>query len=470
MTHFDLVVIGAGSGNSIVDERFADRSVAIVEEGKFGGTCINVGCIPTKMFVYPAELAGSGAVAHRLGVDLEREKVHWPEIRDRIFGRIDAIEADGRAYRVERNDNVTVYEQRVHFTGPKSLETADGTSITGKQIVVASGSRPVLPDVPGVSADAVDDPGSRLHTSDTVMRIDTLPERIVIVGGGYVAAEFAHIFGSYGSQVTLVGRSSLLLRTLDRDISEAFTAQAKEQWDVRLGQTLTGIDVADDEVTVHATGPDAARRSWSADAVLLATGRRPNTDRLHPEAAKLDVLDDGRLAVDEYQRLLSGGKPRAGMWGLGDVSSDHMLKHVANHEARTVQHNLLHPKRPRPSDHRFVPFAVFTHPQIASVGVTEAQASDRGLDYVAVRQDYGSVAYGWAMEDTTGFVKLVADRRKGTLLGAHIIGHEASMIIQPLIQAMSFGLSAHDMARGQYWIHPALPEVVENALLALPAP
>jgi len=149
------------------------------------------------------------------------------------------------------------------------------------------------------------------------------------------------------------------------------------------------------------------------------------------------------------------------------VSSPFQLKHVANHEARVVRHNLANPDQPVATDHRFVPSAVFTDPQVASVGLTEADCRLDSLDYTVAVQEYADVAYGWALEDTTGFCKVIAERGTGRLLGAHVLGRQASTVIQPLIQAMSFGLSAVEMAKGQYWIHPALPEVVENALLAL---
>ena len=188
----------------------------------------------------------------------------------------------------------------------------------------------------------------------------------------------------------------------------------------------------------------------------------PNTDRLDVAAAGLELTDDGRLVVDAHQRTTVDG-----VWALGDISSPYQLKHVANHETRVVAHNLAHPDDLQSSDHRFVPSAVFTHPQIASVGLTERQARERGIEYVTSTQDYGGTAYGWAMEDTTSFGKLIADPASGQLLGAHFIGAQASILIQPLIQAMSFGVSARGLARGQYWIHPALSEVVENALLHL---
>ena len=203
----------------------------------------------------------------------------------------------------------------------------------------------------------------------------------------------------------------------------------------------------------------------SADAVLVATGRVPNGDQLDAEQAGIEV-DSGRIVVDEYQRTSARN-----VFALGDVSSPYELKHVANHEARVVQHNLLcdwdDTEALVATDHRYVPAAVFTDPQIAAVGLTENEAVAQGFDVSCAIQDYGGVAYGWAMEDTTGIVKLVADRGTGRLLGAHIMGHQASSIIQPLIQAMTFGLPVQQMARGQYWIHPAMPEVVENALLDL---
>lgn len=206
----------------------------------------------------------------------------------------------------------------------------------------------------------------------------------------------------------------------------------------------------------------------TGDALLVATGRRPNGDHLDVGAAGVGMHLDGRVRVDAHQRVLSpAGELVAGVFAMGDVSSEYQLKHVANHEARVVQHNLLHPGDLRASDHRFVPAAVFTEPQIASVGLTERVAREQGLNIAVAVQEYGDVAYGWAMEDTESFCKLIAERGTGRLLGAHVLGAHAATLIQPLIQAMSFGLTAADMATGQYWIHPALSEVVENALLGL---
>ncbi|MFZ3452795.1 mycothione reductase [Arthrobacter sp. 7Tela_A1] len=464
MTHYDLAIIGSGSGNSLITPAWDDRKVAVIDGGTFGGTCLNVGCIPTKMFVYPAQLAAQAAEAARLGVDARIEGVRWREIRDRIFSRIDSISEGGRRYRDEELENVTLYSEFVRFTGTHSLETASGAEITADQIVIAAGSRPVLPDIPGIDLPQV-------HTSDTVMRVEELPERVLILGGGYIAAEFGFVFSAFGSSVTMAVRSGALLRAQDETVSERFTEAAAAQWDLRLNTTVQSLaENPDGSVRAMLSGP-AGASPLDVDLVLVATGRVPNTDRLDTAAAGFDLEPDRRLAVDEYQRVLSEGNPVPGVWALGDVSSEHQLKHVANLEARTVTHNLLHPDDLQAASHRFVPAAVFSHPQIASVGLTEAQAREyaleNGMDLVMAVQEYGSTAYGWAMEDSTGFVKLLADRTSGRLLGAHIMGHEASMLLQPLVQAMAFDLDAYTMARGQYWIHPALTEVVENALLSL---
>lgn len=457
MQHFDLCIIGSGSGNSIPDERFLGQRIAMVEKNPvYGGTCLNVGCIPTKMFVYPADLAGSVGHAHRLGVDLDLNGVRWAEIRDRIFGRIDAISAGGEKYRAE-SDNITLFRAEAHFVGPKTLDTGTGEVITADRYVIAAGSRAVLPDVPGLDRVTV-------HTSDTVMRLDRLPKSMIIVGGGFVAAEFAHIFASYGTRVTILQRSEALLRNEDRDVSRRFTELMARRVDLRLIHTMHRVEPLDgDRVAVIAAGPDGIEQRLEADVLLVAVGRVPNGDTLNLPAAGVEVDADGYVVVDDHQRTTADG-----IFALGDVSSHDQLKHVANHEMRVVQHNLLHPDAMITSDHRYVPHAVFSEPQVASVGLTEQRAEELGIIYVTAIQEYASIAYGWAMEDTDHFAKLLADPDTGLLLGAHLIGPQASSLIQPLIQAMSFGLPAHQMARGQYWIHPAMAELVENALLALP--
>ncbi len=454
MPHYDLVIVGSGSGNTIATPELAHWKIAIVEESTFGGTCLNVGCIPTKMYVHAADVAESVRHAARLGVDMSVTGVRWRDIRDRVFGRIDPISAGGRDYRAHGAANVTLYEAHAEFVGDRTLQLSTGETISADRVVVATGSRPVVPPV--VIAAEVP-----FHTSATVMRIDDLPDRVAILGGGYIAAEFAHVFSALGTHVTVVARSAPLLRELDREVAMRFTDLVRQRWDVRLGTTVSSLTRDGAGVRLDLSDGETVR----ADLLLVATGRTPNSDRLGVAAGGIEVHPDGRVKVDCYQRTSAEG-----VWALGDVCSPHQLKHVSNHEARVVAHNLAHPDDLRESDHRFVPSAVFTSPQLATVGLTEEQATAAGVPYVVAVQPYGTTAYGWAMEDTSSLCKLLADPTTGQLIGAHLMGEQASTLVQPLIQAMSFGLRVQDMARGQYWIHPALTEVVENALLKLHLP
>ncbi len=452
----DLVIIGTGSGNSVIGPELDHLDIALVEGGTFGGTCLNVGCIPTKMYVHPADLAHGARRAAELDVTMHVDHVDWRRLRDRTFGRIDPIAQGGRAYRVGPEcPNVTVYEGWARFVGDHTLDTGTGVVVTAERFVLAAGSRAALPDVPGVVV------GPRVHTSDTIMRIDELPGSVVILGGGFIAAEFAHVFASFGTAVTQIVRTDRLLRSHDGDVAAAFTAAARRRWRLETHTRPTEVRAGDHGVEVV-----VGDRTLSADLLLVATGRVPNADRLAVEQTGVAVdPGTGLVVVDEHQRTTAPG-----VFALGDICSPWPLKHVANHEMRVVRHNLAHPDAMIRSDHRFVPSAVFTEPQIAMVGLTEEEAVARGVRYVAVRHSYAGIAAGWAREDTTGFVKLLADPATGLLLGAHVIGPEAATVIQPLIQAMSFGQTAHAVAVGQYWIHPALPEVIENALLKLPAP
>jgi mycothione reductase len=452
---FDLCIIGTGSGNSIIDERFDHHKVAIIEMGTFGGTCLNVGCIPSKMFVYPADLAASTIQASKLGVDLDLRRVRWREIQERIFGRIDPKAAKGRTYR-QQSHNVTVFDGRARFVGPRVLDVGAPETITADRIVIAAGSRPVVPDLPGLSS-------VEFHTSDTVMRLAELPQSVIIIGGGYIAAEFAHVFSAFGTAVTVLNRSEVLLRREDAEVAKRFTDLLGRRVDVRVNTTVTSVEKTDGgRVRVHLKSPEDELDPLDAEVLLVATGRTSNADTLDAERGGIDVDDEGLIVVDPYQRTTAEG-----VFALGDVASRQQLKHIANSDARVVQHNLLHPGSMITNDRRFVPRAVFSMPQVASVGLTEAEAAERGIDFVVSKQDYGETAYGWAMEDSDHFVKVIADADTKLLLGAHLIGPQASALIQPLIHAMSFEQPAPDVARGQYWIHPAMTEVIENVLLGL---
>lgn len=437
----------------VVDDSFAGLDVAIVEEDAFGGTCLNVGCIPSKMLAYPAEVAEVVRGAGAFGVDATLRGMRWTDVRDRVFDRIDAESAEGRAGR-EDSDFVTVYAGHARFIGPRSLQIelgAESVAVEADQIVIAAGGRPMVPP-------PVLESGLPFETSDSIMRIDAPPRRLAVLGGGYIAAELAEVFAAAGSEVVIIEQAEQLLGPQDESIAGEFTELARRRFELHLGRELTRLEgvagalrlVLDDGTTL------------AADTLLVAVGRIPNSDRLDLGAAGINVYDDGRIVVDEYQRT-----DVEGVFALGDICAPYQLKHVANRQAEVVAHNLLHPDDLIATDLDVVPAAVFANPQIAAVGATEQECREDGRDYVVGTTRYADVAYGWAMEDRTGFCKVLAERGSGRLLGAHLMGPQAATLIQPLVLAMTLGIDARTLAKRPYWIHPALTEVVSNALLAL---
>ena len=458
--HHDLVVIGTGSGNSVIGPELDGLDIGLVEQGAFGGTCLNVGCIPTKMFVLPADRVVEAREAARLGVTVDGVHADWPAIRDRIFRRVDAISQGGEDWR-EQAANVTVYDQPARFVGPMTLDTGTGVTVTADRWVIAAGGRPRLLGR-STGLDRVD-PERGVHTSDTVMRMETLPERVVIVGGGYIGAEFAHILDALGAHVTWLHRGARLLSQEDESVALAYTELARERYDLRLHTTVTACPAGRGDLVAHHAYAGTARRDAARPTRCCSrSAGSPTPTSWTSRPPDCRVTTTAVSSSTAQQRT-----PVDGVFALGDVSSDYQLKHVANHEMRVVKHNLLHPDDLMTSDHRFVPHAVFTHPQVASFGRTEQELRAAGAHYLAYEQRVGDVAYGWALEDTTGLCKVIVDPDTMLLLGAHLMAPQASSLIQPLIQAAHFGQRADDVAKGQYWIHPALAEVVENALLGL---
>ncbi|MFN0089096.1 MAG: mycothione reductase [Acidimicrobiales bacterium] len=452
MDRFDLIIVGTGSGNMIPSPQLDDWRIGLIEKGVFGGTCLNRGCIPSKMFVYAADVAEQISHAGAYGLDAELRGSDWPGIVKRVFGRIDPIAAGGEEYRSNGCPNVTVLRGEGRFVAPMVLEV-DGREVSAPKILLGAGARPHLPDAPGL-------PDTPFHTSDTIMRIPALPRSLLVLGGGFIGVELSHVFAALGVEVTLVTRGPRILSREDVEISAAATAAYAKRVELVPSAQIERVshDGAGFTVQVNAGGP----RTLRADLLLVATGRTPNSDVLAVEACGIDTHIDGRVVVDD---AMATNVP--GVWAFGDLTNPYQLKHIANAEAKIAFHNLADPAEPTRMDYSIVPHAVFGNPQVASVGLTEEAVEAAGLPYVKAVKPYAHTAYGWAMEDTTSFVKLIAHAETRRLLGAHIIGPQASTLIQQLIQGMRFGQTVDEMAHQQIWIHPALTEVVENALLEL---
>ena len=446
MSHHDLLIIGAGSGNTIIGPEHDHLDIAIAEPAEFGGTCMNRGCIPSKMLVYAADLSLNAQTANKLGVNSSFSGVDWEGIQRRIFGRIDPIAEAGLNYR-ESLENVTVYRDKAAFISENTVAVGR-EAVSADQIVIAAGASPVIPQLSGLNE-------TPFHTSDSIMRITSLPDHIVIVGGGFIAIEMAHIFGSFGSEVTMILRGDELLREADSSIRERITRIYKDRFTIYPSEEIEQVSHAG-KFLINLKKENAIE----ADELLIATGRYPNTGFLEPEKGGIECDEAGYVITDEYLRTSA---PR--VWALGDVTNPLQLKHTANAEARIISHNLLNPENLLKIDRSVIPKAVFGNPQIATVGFTEDDLLNGGVPYLKSIRDYSDTAFGWAMEDEQGFVKLLIDPSTRLLLGAHIIGYQASTLIQQLVTTMSISMTVDELARNQLYVHPALTEVIEQALL-----
>ncbi len=448
MNAFDLMVIGTGSGLDVAsDAAEKGLSVAVVEEGPFSGTCHNRGCIPSKMLIHSADVMETIRTSDRFGINASVQSVDWPGIMRRVFTDIDEeaaeIEEANRS-----NPNITVFKGSGQFTGPKTLEV-NGESIGAETVLIAAGTRPTVPPIDGL--DSVP-----YMTSDEALRLTEQPESMIIVGGGYIAAEMAHFYGAMGTDVTIVNRGANLLRMQDHQISRRFTEVAQSKFDVRLHSQILSVAPDGNGVRMEMSTNGGAN-TLVADKLLLATGRISNADRLQVQNSGVEVDGRGFVSTNEY---LETNVP--GVWALGDIVGRYLLKHSANLEAAYVGHNMFNPDNQVAVDYNAMPAAVFSSPQVASVGITEQEAEKTGTHYVAATYDYSDTAYGASILDLDGFVKVLADPETREILGCHIIGTHAAMLIQEVANAMRMHLTTDAVTQSIY-VHPALPEVVQRA-------
>jgi len=454
MERFDVLVVGSGSGMMIAEAAVnSGLRTALVEMGRLGGTCLNTGCIPSKMVIYPADLVNTIKRAERLGVHARIEAVDFEHIMERARRFVDH---DRRPMEesVGRTEGLTYYQGRGEFVGDYTREVA-GKTVTAKNIFLATGSRPLVPPVKGLESEDY-------LTSDNVWDMRRRPDSVVIVGGGFIACELAHFFSAVGSETTILSRSPRLLRGAEPEISEALKASLSQRMRVETGIEVKEAMRGGRGVEAKAVGP-SGEETFTAERLLLAAGRRSNADLIKPEKTGVQLDERGFIKVNSRYETT---RPR--IWALGDAIGKAMYKHVANREAeiawRAFRGGHFHPL-----DYDRVPYAVFTWPQVASVGLTEAEAQRRGLSILVGEYNYMDTARGAAMEED-GFVKIVLEEKTHRILGAHILGSEAPTLIQEIINVMYAGDgSAYPVADALH-IHPALPEVVQRAVYNLRSP
>lgn len=449
---FDLIVIGSGAGMNVA-ARAAGRGmqVAVVDNGPLGGTCLNRGCIPSKVILYPADVIRIIQDARAVGVYATVEEVDFDLIMERTW----EIVLDGRremAYGVAQTENVTFFNTDGAFIDHHTLQVGD-ERIEAETIVIAAGARPLIPPIEGLA-----DVG--YLNSATVFDLESPPESLTIVGGGYVAAEFAHFFSAIGVQVTVVGRNPRLVPEEEPVISETLKRRMAEYCHVHTGCEAVRAGRAGDAKSITAvSSADGSTRTFTAQEILIAAGRRSNADILQPERAGIETDRGGWIKTDPYLRT-----NRENIWALGDARGRYMFRHTANYEAEVVWTNAFTEHR-RAVDEHAVPHAVFTHPQIGSVGLTTAQAQAQADHDVLVGvKRYADTAKGFAMAEEDGFVKVVVESGTGRILGAHVIGPHAAILVQQIVYVMNSQEGNYlPLARAQT-IHPAMSEVVIGAL------
>lgn len=450
MQDFDLVVVGSGSGLDVASVAARhELDVAIVEEGPLGGTCLTRGCVPSKMLVHRADVKRGVDTADEFGIDATVEDVDFSGMVESVSTH---VERDSESIRrgIEASEHHTLFDDTGRFVDERTIEVGDAT-IRGEKVVVAAGTRPAIPDVEGI--DDVD-----YWTSTDALRADTPPDHLVIVGGGYVAAELAHYFGTFGSDVTIVGRRGALLPDEDPAVARHFTDRYERRFDVRTGFEATVVREADDGgIALDADAVEGEETTTvEGDRVLVATGRVPNTDRLDVAAGGIETTDEGYVATNRYLETSAEN-----VWALGDVVGRYPYKHAANHEASTVIANALRDER-EPIDYTAMPHAVFAEPQVAGVGYTEADLRADSREYRVGGYEFSDTAMGSAMGDPPGFVKVLV-APDGQILGTHVVGPYASQLIHEVCVAMRAGSGTVADIRDTIHVHPALNEVVARA-------
>ncbi len=453
MKQYDVIIIGSGGGTKLRPAADQGKKVAIVEKDHLGGTCLNRGCIPSKMLIYPADLI-----------------THWKEDRAKFgitggddfaldFSALTArttttVQKDSQSIeeKYTQHPNIDYFHGTATFTGPKSI-VVNGEEFTAEKIFIATGARPSIPPIPGLE-------GTPFFTSTEALQNTKQPKSMIVIGGGYIAVELGHFYAATGTEVTFVVRSGMV-HAEDKDIRTEFTKSFTERYNVLLGAQTKAVRYENETFFVTIVNEQGEEKTLEAESLFVATGVTPNSDTLNLSQAGIIVNQKGFIEVDT---TLQTSVP--GVYAFGDVIGKFLFRHSANFEGEYLLREHFGQARNEPIQYPPMPHAIFSYPQVAGVGVTEdeleATGKIAGQDYVVTINRYEHSAMGMAMLPKVGLVKLIADKETQKLIGAHIVGDKASDIIHMLIAAMTLGATADDLVKMIY-IHPALSEVIRNA-------
>jgi mycothione reductase len=447
MKEYDVIVVGSGAGLLIIEKALAhDLSVALVDKGPLGGTCLNLGCIPSKMLVYPGDKVAEIREAGKLGVSAAISGIDFPAIMERMRNTVSKGENHIREG-IKYSEDLDFYEGTGYFVKDSVLEIK-GEQIKGRKIFIACGARPRIPAVKGIQK-------AEYLTNESVLQLRERPESLIIIGGGYIGAEYAHFFSAMGVKVTLLQGNTRLVPDEEPEISDLLKKEMGRWMDIRTGTEAVEVGKASSGYAVTARDLSSGRTArFQAEKIMIAAGRTSNADLLKVENSGVKTDDRGYIKVNEYFET-----GRKNIWAFGDVIGKKMFRHVANREASLLWDNAGHDKRIA-MDYRFAPHAVFSYPEIASVGLTEEQARQQfHLNELLVgKARYSEVARGEAMMEEESFAKAIV-KRDGKILGFHIIGPYASILIQEVITSMANDLDIWSIGKAMH-IHPALTEVI----------
>ena len=463
MKKFDLIVIGSGSGLDVANAAATEKGfkVAIIEKDKLGGTCLNRGCIPSKLLIHSADIIEIIKKADVFGITVKDYRIDFQQIVNRV-NKIVNTDSNEIKKGLQASKNPQLLLQECKFIGEKKILIANDKIITSDTILIASGTRPNIPNIKGLK-------NVEYITSNEALSLKQQPKSLTIIGGGYIACELAHFFGSLGTKINIIQRNDLLIPNEDIDISTRVTDIFSKKYNTYLGYNAelvfydskykNGLNITK-IINVIAKNKFGNYLKVSSDQLLIAIGRIPNSDLLSIEKSGVKINERGFIVVDEY--LETNIK---GIFALGDVVGKYQFKHNANNEAQYAYNNIVHPDKKIPVNYTAMPRAIFTNPQIAAVGYTEQQLTKEKIEYEKSIYPYIQTGMGQVIEDKEGFVKFLIDKRNRTILGCHIMGTDASILIHEVLVAMRIGKDEGkiDNITRTIHIHPSLSEVISKA-------